>query len=145
MQTKPHLLVVEDETLVSEMLARALDDAYSVTTAATVTGAVRELRETKFAAILLDCLLPDADAAVVSAAAEAREVPVILMSGDPAQIGAAADLPFLAKPFSTEELERTLRSVLTWAELGSAMVPDQMAGQPSGNGKLGIRVIARLG
>ena len=80
---------------------------------ATVSGAVRELRETEFAAVLLDCLLPNGNCTEVITAAQTREVPVILMSGDPTQIDAATGLPFLTKPFSVEELKRTLRSVLT--------------------------------
>jgi DNA-binding response OmpR family regulator len=110
------VLVVEDNAFVADLIAGALnDDGYGVATSATVTGAVRELRETEFNAVLLDCLLPDGDTAEVIAAAETREVPVILMSGDPEQINSAASLPFLTKPFSIEELLRTLCAVLTWA------------------------------
>jgi DNA-binding response OmpR family regulator len=117
MREEPGVLVVDDKVLVAETIAAALDDEYGVSTAATGADAVRQLRETGFAAVLLDCLLPDGDTAEVIAAAEAREVPVILMSGDPEQIEtySAEDQPFLAKPFSIEELHKTLRTVLTRA------------------------------
>jgi DNA-binding response OmpR family regulator len=121
------VLVVEDEPLVAETIAIALNEAYSVSVAATVVDAVQQLRETQFAGVLLDCLLPDGDTGEVVAAAEARGVAVILMSGDPQQIESfwAAGHPFLAKPFSIEELQKTLRTVLT---LSRAFPPLPIAG-----------------
>jgi DNA-binding response OmpR family regulator len=108
----PHVLVVEDERLVAELLADALEDAYSVTVANTSAAA---LQQTPFAAVLLDCLVPDGNAAEIIASAEARDIPVILMSGDPEQIAtfSADGHPFLAKPFSIERLQKALRAVLT--------------------------------
>jgi CheY-like chemotaxis protein len=112
----PRVLIVDDEHLVVETIAAALDEEYSVSIAGTVADAVRRLRETEFAVVLLDCLLPDGDAREVIAAAEAREAAVILMSGDPEWIETfSADhrLLFLAKPFSMDELQKTLGAVLT--------------------------------
>jgi DNA-binding response OmpR family regulator len=113
MSKRPHVLVVEDEPLVAEVIAGVLNEEYRVSTAATVADAVWQLRETDFAAVLLDCLLPDGDTTEIIAAAETRKVPVILMSGDPWQIDLADGHPFLTKPFSIEELQRTLSAVLT--------------------------------
>jgi DNA-binding response OmpR family regulator len=111
----PHVLVVEDERLVAELLANALEDAYSVTVANTSAAALLHLQQTPFAAVLLDCLVPDGNAAEIIASAEARDIPVILMSGDPEQIAtfSADGHPFLAKPFSIERLQKALRAVLT--------------------------------
>jgi DNA-binding response OmpR family regulator len=110
----PRVLVVDDERLVVETIAAALDEEYSVLTAGAVADAVRQLRETEFAVVLLDCLLPDGDMGEVIAAAEARDAAVILMSGDPAHIEAFSTgrQLFLAKPFSIEGLQKTLRAVL---------------------------------
>ena len=103
MPVSSRILIVEDDPLVADLIAGALnDDGYSIATTATVPGAVRELREATFGAVLLDCLLPNGDCAEVIAAAQAREVPVILMSGDPTLIDTETGLPFLAKPFSIE-------------------------------------------
>jgi DNA-binding response OmpR family regulator len=108
----PRVLVVEDEPTVAESIAGALSDGFSVSTAATVADAVRQLRGTDFAAVLLDCMLPDGETTEIIAAAETRKVPVILMSGDPWQIDSADSHLFLTKPFSIEKLQRTLRAVL---------------------------------
>jgi DNA-binding response OmpR family regulator len=113
MSKRPRVLVVEDEPLVAEAIAGVLNEEYRVSTAATVADAVWQLRETDFAAVLLDCLLPDGDTTEIIAAAETRKVPVILMSGDPWQINLADGHPFLTKPFSIEELQRALSAVLT--------------------------------
>ncbi len=72
---RPRVLVVEDDAFVVEAIVGALDGEYSVATAATVAGAVCQLRETEFGAVLLDCLLPDSDCAEVITAAELRKVP----------------------------------------------------------------------
>lgn len=110
----PHVLVVEDEPLVAESLANALDDAYSAAVANTTAAALLHLQQIPFAAVLLDCLLPQGNTAEIIASAEARGIPVILMSGDPEQIAtfSAHGYPFLAKPFSIESLQETLREVL---------------------------------
>jgi DNA-binding response OmpR family regulator len=111
---RSRILIVDDDPLVAGLIADILNEyGYSAATTTTVTSAVRELRDNEFAAILLDCLLPNGNCTEVIRAAEAREVPVVLMSGDPTQIDTTTGFPFLAKPFSIEELERTLRSVLT--------------------------------
>lgn len=115
MQPLAQLLVVEDEPLVAETIVAVLKDEYEVSTAPTVADAIRQLRDIELNLVLLDCLLPDGDAAEIIAAAEAREVSVILMSGDIEHIAtySAHGLPFLVKPFSIEELLKTLRDVLT--------------------------------
>jgi DNA-binding response OmpR family regulator len=115
MREGSNVLVVEDERLVAETIAGALDDGYTVSVGANVAEAVRSLRETEFAAVLLDYLLPDGDTAEIFGAAEARDMPVVLMSGDPGHIEVfcAESRPFLSKPFSIEELLKTLRSVIT--------------------------------
>jgi DNA-binding response OmpR family regulator len=74
------------------------------------------VRQAEFALVLLDCLLPDGDSAEIIAAAEAREISIILMSGDVAY--SARGLPFLSKPFSIEELLKTLRDVLSLSLVG---------------------------
>jgi DNA-binding response OmpR family regulator len=90
---------------VAGTIVDALSDEYSVSAAATVADAVRQLRQTELAVVLLDCLLPDGNAAEVIAAPEAREVAIVLMSGNPDQIAtySAGGLPFLSKPFGIEE------------------------------------------
>ncbi len=109
-----HILVVEDEPLVSATVATALEDQFVVTIAASATAAEQELEARRFAAVLLDCLLPGGRAADVIAAADRKGIPVILMSGAPDQINALAggSRPFVSKPFSIQQLSEVLRRVL---------------------------------
>jgi len=106
-----HILLVEDEPLVSETVASALGEAYLVSVAETAAEAERRLTQCTFSAVLLDCLLPGGKAADVIAAADARRIPVVLMSGDPERIEALSEggRPFLSKPFSIEQLFQALR------------------------------------
>ena len=65
MQPLAQLLVVEDEPLVAETIVAVLKDEYEVSTAPTVADAIRQLRDIEFNLVLLDCLLPDGDAAEI--------------------------------------------------------------------------------
>lgn len=57
-------------------------------------------------------VLPGGQLDEILAAAEARNVAVILMSGDPTQIEICSELgyPFLAKPFSLDALQQALQA-----------------------------------
>lgn len=109
-----HILIVEDEPLVSATVATALEDQFQVSIAASAAAAEQELGVGRFAAVLLDCLLPGGRAADVISAADRHGIPVILMSGAPDQIHALSggDRPFVSKPFSLAELSEVLRRVL---------------------------------
>ena len=110
----PHILVVEDDPLVSATMASALEDQFQVSIAASAAAAQQELGQQQFAALLLDCLLPGGGSASVITAADQRGIPVILMSGAPDQIHALSggDRPFVSKPFSMRELSEVLHRVL---------------------------------
>src|ERR1700756_2923349 len=78
-----HVLIVEDDPLVSELVMDALDGVYQTSHVGTAAAAMERLRAGGVDAILLDCTLPGGlDPNLVPLADEAG-VPVILMSGHP--------------------------------------------------------------
>jgi DNA-binding response OmpR family regulator len=108
------VLVVGDDEGVRELLVAALsEDGYRVRAAADGVAGIAELRRWRADAIVLDVVMPGADAAVFRALQiglpGAADVPVVLLSAtraaEPEQVardlGAAAALP---KPFRVDQL-----------------------------------------
>jgi DNA-binding response OmpR family regulator len=58
MANQPHILVVEDDPLVSEVVMDALDGTYRTSGAETAAAALECLRTGGIDAMLLDCTLP---------------------------------------------------------------------------------------
>lgn len=114
MAHRAHILIVEDEPLVSTTLASALEDQFTVNVAASAAQAEDALARQQFSAVLLDCLLPGGGVANVMDSADQHGIPVILMSGAPEQINALSggQRPFVSKPFAIRELIEILRSVI---------------------------------
>ena len=119
-----HILVVEDDALVSETIVAMLEEHFDTVVVASVAAALAYLGgsaagsdpdgvalQGKPALILLDCLLPGGGLATLLRAADQREIPTVLISGDPAQatlIDAARR--FLPKPFSQGDLLRAVHA-----------------------------------
>jgi two-component system OmpR family response regulator len=105
--TAPHVLIVDDQPEVCDLLMEELTRRGCIVTCA---GSAAEMREALaadvFDLVLLDVVLPDEPGLPIIEDASQQPVPVILMSG----YGAAAEqygdghLPFLGKPFRIEEL-----------------------------------------
>lgn len=114
------LLIVEDhEDLARLLCERLVGDGYSVDVAATATAAERVLSTTRYAAIILDLGLPDADGLVVLRGMRERNdpTPVLILTARGALDdrvqglrGGADD--YLAKPFEYEELLARLEALL---------------------------------
>jgi DNA-binding NtrC family response regulator len=114
MAYRSHILVVEDDPLVSEVVLDALEDLYRTSCAETAAAAMERLRAGGIDAMLLDCTLPGGlDPHLVPMADEAG-VPVILMSGHPDMMERVpgAGRPFILKPFSLTSLLTTVRRVV---------------------------------
>jgi DNA-binding NtrC family response regulator len=106
----PHILVVEDEALVREVIVDALDGLYLTSHAETARSAMDCLRAGGVDAMLLDCTLPGGlDPALVPMADESG-VPVILMSGYPDVMERipGTGRPYIQKPFSLKLLLNTI-------------------------------------
>nr|WP_294528410.1 response regulator [uncultured Rhodopila sp.] len=109
-----HILVVEDDPLVSEVIEAALDDAYRVTVVDSATAALGLLRQGGVRLMLLDCTLPGGVDHNLLPEADDRGTAVIMMSGDPGRMDqlSAQARPFVRKPFTLGGLLATVEQVL---------------------------------
>ncbi len=114
MANRSHILVVEDDPLVSEVVLDALDDNYRTSRAETAAAALECLRAGGIDAMLLDCTLPGGLDPRLVPTADEQGVPVVLMSGHPELVERLAGVsrPFLLKPFSLTALLTTLERVV---------------------------------
>src|SRR4051794_9317268 len=111
---RPHILVVEDDPLVSEVVAAALDDAYETSLVETSIAALEKVESMAIDLMLLDCTLPGGVDARLIPAADRRGVPVVLMSGDPGRMEKLVDQPrpFVLKPFTLGSLLAAVEQVI---------------------------------
>jgi DNA-binding NtrC family response regulator len=109
-----HILIVEDEPLILDVLQAVLNSEYHVQCAATGAEAYACLSKSHIDLMLVDWHLPDCRGDVLAEHAESSSVATILMSGDPAAIDALKDRhrPHLAKPFGTARVLEAVRSAL---------------------------------
>ncbi|MEA2772498.1 MAG: hypothetical protein QOD93_5460 [Acetobacteraceae bacterium] len=114
MTEKHQILVVEDDALVSEVIAAALDDSYPTTIVETAVEALELLRRGGFRLMLLDCTLPGGVDVILLPEADRAGTAVILMSGDPGRMAKLTDQPrpFVLKPFTLAGLLDTVETVL---------------------------------
>jgi DNA-binding response OmpR family regulator len=112
-----HILVVEDDPLVSEVIEAALDDAYRVTVVDSAASATGLLRQGGIRLMLLDCTLPGGVDHDLLPEADRRGTAVIMMSGDPGRMDALSgqSRPFILKPFTLAGLVAAVEQVLTTA------------------------------
>ncbi|MBN8872590.1 MAG: response regulator [Rhodospirillales bacterium] len=114
MAARSHILVVEDDPLVSEVVAAALDDVYETSMVETAAEAMARLDRGGIDLMLLDCTLPGGLDVRLLPQADQSGVPVILMSGDPARMERLVDQPrpFVTKPFTLTSLLETVERVM---------------------------------
>ncbi len=93
MPTRPHILVIEDDPLVSEVVIDALEDRYDTSHAETAPDGLERLRAGGVDLVLLDCTLPGGLGELLLPAADGGRVPVVLMSGNPGNGRTGAGLP----------------------------------------------------
>jgi CheY-like chemotaxis protein len=109
------ILVVDDEKVVRELLAQMLrEQGYNVEVAASA----REARALggRWDLLLTDVVMPETDGVKLSKQIAARQV--LFMSGYDQEALVAGEALFLQKPFSREELARTVRALFDGAHAG---------------------------
>jgi len=114
------VLVVDDETALAELVSMALRyEGWSVRCAADGVSAVREAKQFRPDAVVLDIMLPDLDGLEVlrRLRLEQPEVPVLFLTAKDAVEDRIAGLTvggddYVTKPFSVEELVLRVRSLL---------------------------------
>lgn len=101
-----HVLVVEDDPLVSDVVTTALEDDYGASVVETSAAALECLSQGGIDLVLLDCTLPDGIHADLIPSADRLGVPLVLMSGDPQRIESLAGVgrPCIVKPFTLTSL-----------------------------------------
>ncbi|MGH7155030.1 MAG: hypothetical protein ACREF3_13985, partial [Acetobacteraceae bacterium] len=86
MVAKRRILIVEDQAFIADLAAEALSDTYEAVCARTVPDAIEKLLGGDITLVLLDCVLPGGTMWQVLLEADRQQVPVVLMTGDPAQM-----------------------------------------------------------
>lgn len=115
----PHLLVVDDDTRIRNLLSLFLTDkGYRVTTAATAAEARRKLEALEFDLLVLDVMMPgESGIELTRSLRQTREVPILMLtalSETDARIDgleAGAD-DYLSKPFDPRELILRVNNIL---------------------------------
>lgn len=115
-QTNPSLIVVEDEPILAMMIGETVQDlGWTVDgSACSEEAAFHVLAGCHPKLALLDIHLGLTTSLAIASACRDRHIPVVFMTAYtakdvPPQCG---DAPVLAKPFSSEELERAIRRAL---------------------------------
>jgi two-component system phosphate regulon response regulator PhoB len=117
-----HILIVEDEADLRDMLSESLEQAgYDTLTAGTIGEARRKLEDASPDLLLLDWMLPDASGLQwlrqIRRSSRFPDLPVIMLtargevSDRVAGLDSGAD-DYLVKPFSLKELQARIRSQL---------------------------------
>jgi DNA-binding response OmpR family regulator len=111
---RAHVLVVEDDPLVSEVILAALEGTYATSHVITAAAALERLRAGGIDLILLDCTLPGGLDDNLLPEADQGGVPVILMSGDPERMRRidGQQRPHVLKPFSLTALLDVVEGVI---------------------------------
>jgi two-component system phosphate regulon response regulator OmpR len=115
----PHLLVVDDDTRIRELLSRYLaEQSYRVTVAADAAEARRRLDGLQFDLIILDVMMPgESGLSLTQSLYEDKTTPVILLTAKAeadsriAGLEAGAD-DYLSKPFDPRELVLRINNIL---------------------------------
>ena len=115
----PHLLVVDDDTRIRNLLSLFLTEkGYRVTTAATAAEARRKLEALEFDLLVLDVMMPgESGIELTRSLRQTREVPILMLtalSETDARIDgleAGAD-DYLSKPFDPRELLLRVNNIL---------------------------------
>ena len=122
------VLVVDDEASIADLLSMALRyEGWDIRTAADGATAVREAREFRPDAVVLDVMLPDIDGLEVlrRLRAEWPDIPVLFLTARDAVEDRVAGITvggddYVTKPFSLEEVVARLRGLLRRAGASAA-------------------------
>jgi two-component system response regulator RegX3 len=116
---KTRILVVEDESAISEPLAESLErEGFDAVVAPTVDDARASIRAQEPELILLDVMLPDGDGRdLAKEIRRGSDVPIIMLTARGEEIDRVVGLElgaddYVVKPFSMRELTARIRAIL---------------------------------
>ena len=140
---RPRILVVDDDTLICELLGLVLEKDYRIVCACTSNEALRLLAGQSIDVMLLDYHLPPGGALEVAKRADELGIPMAWMTGDHAA-GGADSRAVLLKPFHIDRLSEVLTEVRNSAR--SIIQPGGQPGhRPSGDTAHGGMCLAAKG
>jgi two-component system phosphate regulon response regulator OmpR len=115
----PHLLVVDDDSRIRQLLARYLGDhGFRVTSAGNAAEARRHLFGLAFDLLVVDVMMPDENGmALTKSLRQAMDVPILMLTARSEQESRIAGLEagaddYLAKPFDPRELLLRINNIL---------------------------------
>ena len=120
MESKPRVLVVDDDANVLSLMRKVLETAdFEVDQADSGRAAIKKIETTRPDLVTLDLIMPDVDGWGVLA--HLRRVtappPVLVVTGHPDSVGPfsvmASVAAYIVKPFSTQELVTTCKKVVS--------------------------------
>ncbi len=119
MEGSPHILVVDDNQEIRDLLSRFLvKDGFRVSTAADGRAMRKVLSESTIDLIVLDLMLPGEDGLTLCRRLRSEsDIPVVMLTAKGEEIDRVLGLEmgaddYLAKPFSTRELLARIKAVL---------------------------------
>jgi two-component system OmpR family response regulator len=119
MRERPHLLVVDDDVEIRDLLSTLLTrGGYNVTTAREEQEMQDILFSSRIDLVILDIMLPGKDGLTICRELRARKsIPIIMLTarGDPVDRVVGLEMgadDYLAKPFDFRELEARIKAVL---------------------------------
>ncbi len=138
METKPSILVVDDEQVVCKSCDRILSDGgYRVETSTDVVRGLEMAKRNDYAAILLDIRMEEMDGLEFLKRLRFKkpDVPVIIITGYPSaesrsiskQRGAS---DYILKPFTPEEITESVRRVARWEQPVDEPLPAELRKKP---------------
>ena len=138
-RSPPHILVVDDEQDVCELMRHLLEsEGYTVSTATTAHEGLERIVSHSYDLMLADVTMPEMDGiALCQKVAGVRPgLPIVLITGrsDLATVTRALRVgvrDFLTKPLEAGALLSAVTRLIGHPERGSAALLDEMAGQPS--------------
>src|SRR6185437_16681456 len=115
MANRFHILIVEDDPLIVDVMAASLESDYRVSSVSTVGAALGFLRTSHVDVVLVDTVLPDGRGTEVARLASDLGVAAIEMSGYPQVMEDLERSPrlHLLKPFGVKALLCAVESALT--------------------------------
>jgi two-component system phosphate regulon response regulator OmpR len=130
----PHLLVVDDDRRIRDLLSRFLvGEGYRVTTADTAADARAKLRSLSFDMLILDVMMPGESGFDFAKAmrAAANNVPILMLTARDAaesrikglEIGAD---DYMSKPFEPRELSLRIANILKRAQPAETPAPESV-------------------
>ena len=124
----PHLLIVDDDRRIRDLLSRFLSsEGYRVTTAETAADARAKLKHLSFDLLVLDVMMPGESGFdfAKSMRAAANDVPILMLTARDAAESRIKGLEmgaddYLSKPFEPRELSLRIASILKRAQPAAA-------------------------